>query len=46
MDKLLNLKLATNDELVHLLWDAKETQDGRLYKRIKEEIQRRIKYDY
>lgn len=41
-----NLKLATNDELIHLLWDAEETQDGRLYKRVKEEIQRRIKYDY
>lgn len=41
-----NLKMATNDELMRLLWDAEENQDGRLYKRVKEEIQRRIKYDY
>ncbi len=42
----INIKMATPDELLHLLWDAEELQDGRLYKRVKEEIQRRIKYDY
>jgi hypothetical protein len=46
MNPRQNLKLATNDELIHLLWDAEENQDGILYKRVKEEIQRRIKYDY
>lgn len=46
MDSRMNLKLATNDELMHLLWDAEETQDGRLYKKVKEEIRNRIKYDY
>lgn len=43
---MLNLKMATNDELMRLIWQAEETQDGKLYKRVKEEIKRRIKYDY
>lgn len=46
MDSRMNIKMATNDELIHLLWDAEEEQNGRLYKRVKEEIQNRIKYDY
>lgn len=45
MDKL-NLKLATNDELMRMLWECEETHDGRLYKRLQDEIKRRIKYDY
>lgn len=46
VEHLMNLKLATNDEIMRLLWDAEERQDGRLYKKLKEEIRNRIKYDY
>ena len=43
---MLNLQMATNDELMRLIWQAEEEHDGNLYKRVKEEIKRRIKYDY
>ena len=46
MDSRMNIKMATNDELMRLFWQAEEGQDGRLYRKVKEEIQRRIKYDY
>lgn len=35
----------TDEELKHLLWIAQECRDMRNYKAIKEEFNRRIKYD-
>lgn len=43
---LKNLKLATNDEIMRLFWECEENQDGRQYNRLKDEIKRRVKYDY
>lgn len=45
MDNKINLKMATNDEILHLWWDAEERQDIRLLTQLKEETKRRIKYD-
>lgn len=41
----MNLKILTWKELIDLLYDARENQDGRLIKRIQNEINRRHKYD-
>lgn len=43
---LFNLKMATNDEIMRLFWDTEEEQDGRMYRRLVNEMNRRIKYDY
>ena len=45
MEKI-NLKLATNDEIMRMFWECEETHDGKLYKRLKDEINRRIREDY
>ena len=42
----MNLKLATNDEIMRLLWECEETHDKRLKDKLTAEINRRIKYDY
>lgn len=41
-----NFKMLTPDELLRLAWQAEETHDGRLQKKVQSEIRRRIKYDY
>ena len=41
-----NLEIATNDELLHYLWELEEVHDERMLKKVKNEINRRIKYDY
>lgn len=43
---MINIELATPDELLQLVRQAEEEQDGKLYKQVMAEIRRRIKYDY
>lgn len=43
---MFNLKMATNNEIMNLFWQVEEERDGRMYRRLVAEMNRRIKYDY
>lgn len=46
IQETINLEMATENELLQLFWLSEEEQDGKLHKRLVEEVNRRITYDY